>query len=245
MVASAVKTTCPYCGVGCGVLVTPDGNGGASVVGDPEHPSNFGRLCSKGSALGETLDPASRLLHPKIAGERVSWDVALDHVASGLARTIERHGPSSVAVYLSGQLLTEDYYVPNKLMKGFIGSGQHRHQFPPVHGLRRRRPQVRAFGVGCGARGATRTWRRPTSGGAGRQRISPWCHPVLFQRLVKAAREARGTSIVVVVDPRRQRHRRRMPRICSLHDRRRGTDVTALFNPACWSHLADGGYDRP
>ena len=92
------------------------------IRGDPEHPANFGRVCSKGAALGDTLGLDGRLLHPEIRGARASWDEALDAVAGGFARTIAAHGPDSVAFYVSGQLLTEDYYVANKLMKGFIGS---------------------------------------------------------------------------------------------------------------------------
>ena len=123
----AVRTTCPYCGVGCGILAKPDGHGGAVIIGDPEHPANFGRLCSKGSALGETLGLGNRLLYPMLRAvdgtlARVSWDSALARVADGFARTVARHGPDAVAFYLSGQLLTEDYYVANKIMKGFIGS---------------------------------------------------------------------------------------------------------------------------
>src|SRR5690606_10789622 len=118
---------CPYCGVGCGVLARPDGLGGAAISGDPQHPANFGRLCSKGSALGETLGLGSRLLHPMLrdasgALVRSDWDTALDQVADGFGRIVARDGPDAVAFYLSGQLLTEDYYVANKLMKGFIGS---------------------------------------------------------------------------------------------------------------------------
>src|SRR5471032_2618145 len=124
----AVRTTCPYCGVGCGVLAKPDGRGGAVIAGDPGHPANFGRLCSKGSALGETLGLGTRLLHPMRRQSdgtlaRASWDLALDAVAKGFTDTVAKHGPDSAAFYLSGQLLTEDYYVANKLMKGFIGSG--------------------------------------------------------------------------------------------------------------------------
>ena len=123
----ATRTTCPYCGVGCGVLATPDGGGGAAISGDPEHPANFGRLCSKGSALGETLGLEDRLLYPMIRLskgrlERVAWTDALDHVAHRFQHIVARDGPGAVAFYLSGQLLTEDYYVANKLMKGFIGS---------------------------------------------------------------------------------------------------------------------------
>ena len=188
----AVRTTCPYCGVGCGVLATPDGNGGATVAGDPEHPSNFGRLCSKGSALGETLDPATRLLHPVIDGRRASWDEALDAVASGLARVIDRHGPQAVGFYLSGQLLTEDYYVPNKLMKGFIGSANvdtnsrlcmsssvagHKRAFgsDTVPGCYEDLDEGDLF-VLVGSNAA-------------------WCHPILFQRMMKA-QETRGAAIV-------------------------------------------------
>src|SRR5258708_557938 len=123
----ATRTTCPYCGVGCGVLATADSNGGAAISGDPEHPANFGRLCSKGSALGETLGLEDRLLYPKIriskgTMERIAWSDALNHVAHPLAHIIKRDGPGVVAVLLSAQLLTEDYYVANKLMKGFIRS---------------------------------------------------------------------------------------------------------------------------
>src|SRR3954468_4493980 len=91
----AVRTTCPYCGVGCGVLAKPDGRGGADVTGDPAHPANFGKLCSKGSALGETLSLKGRLLPPMVrdaggALTRVGWDDALDNVARGVTRIVER-----------------------------------------------------------------------------------------------------------------------------------------------------------
>ena len=95
---------------------------GVRVVGDKQHPANLGRLCSKGSALAETLDHEGRLLHPLINGQQVSWGEALDRVANGFSKIITEHGRDAVAFYVSGQLLTEDYYVANKLMKGFIGS---------------------------------------------------------------------------------------------------------------------------
>src|SRR5436190_22888285 len=116
-----VKTTCPYCGVGCGLLADV-GTDGVTVRGDPDHPANFGRLCSKGAALAETIGLEDRLLFPEVDGVRSSWDAALELVASKFSETIREHGPDSVAFYVSGQLLTEDYYVANKLMKGFIGS---------------------------------------------------------------------------------------------------------------------------
>ncbi|MEC9468312.1 MAG: molybdopterin-dependent oxidoreductase, partial [Pseudomonadota bacterium] len=117
-----IRTTCPYCGVGCGVLATRHPDWTVTVAGDPKHPSNFGRLCSKGSALGETLSLDDRLLYPEIDGERANWNDALDLVARNFQDAIREHGPDSVAFYVSGQILTEDYYVANKLMKGFIGS---------------------------------------------------------------------------------------------------------------------------
>src|SRR3954453_15355395 len=104
----AIRTTCPYCGVGCGLIAQPDGRGGAAVAGDPTHPANFGRTCSKGAALGETLSLDGRLLHPMLRGKdrslaRTSWPTALDAVAAGLRDVIERNGPDAVAFYLSGQ----------------------------------------------------------------------------------------------------------------------------------------------
>ncbi len=104
-------------------LRVPDADGTAEIKGDPEHPANFGRLCSKGSALGETLSLDDRLLHPADRRRRARAGTdALDLVARRFSETIAEHGPDSVAFYVSGQILTEDYYVANKLMKGFIGS---------------------------------------------------------------------------------------------------------------------------
>nr|HRO61261.1 molybdopterin-dependent oxidoreductase [Burkholderiaceae bacterium] len=124
------RTTCPYCGVGCGLRVESRENGSIAVTGDETHASNRGRLCVKGSALAETIGLEGRLLRPAIRSARgeasslrtASWGTALQTVADGLRRTVDRHGPDAVAFYVSGQLLTEDYYVANKLMKGFIGS---------------------------------------------------------------------------------------------------------------------------
>ena len=117
-----VKTSCPYCGVGCGVIADRDAAGAVTVRGDPLHPANFGRLCAKGSALAETIGLEGRLLAPVVNGQETSWDTALDHVAEGFGRIVREHGPDSVAFYVSGQILTEDYYVINKLAKGFIGT---------------------------------------------------------------------------------------------------------------------------
>ncbi|QEL64435.1 assimilatory nitrate reductase [Oryzomicrobium terrae] len=124
------RSTCCYCGVGCGVLIAHDQERITGVRGDPDHPANFGRLCTKGASLHLSARPESRLLHPQLrsraqdgrrgAPRRVLWDEALDHTAQRFAEIVRAHGPDSVAFYLSGQLLTEDYYVFNKLAKALI-----------------------------------------------------------------------------------------------------------------------------
>lgn len=116
------NTTCPYCGVGCGVSAEVKNGSLTSVKGRQDHPANQGKLCVKGSALHETLSESNRLLTPQIKGRESSWDEALDYVAERWQKIVDEHGPDSVAFYLSGQLLTEDYYVANKFMKGFVGT---------------------------------------------------------------------------------------------------------------------------
>jgi assimilatory nitrate reductase catalytic subunit len=234
--SSATRTTCPYCGVGCGVLATPDRNGGAAIAGDPEHPANFGRLCSKGSALGETLGLADRLLYPMIrcskgTMERVAWSDALDHVAHRFAHIVKRDGPGAVAFYLSGQLLTEDYYVANKLMKGFIGSANvdtnsRLCMSSTVAGHRR------AFGAdtvpGCYEDLDAADLLVLVGSNAA------WCHPVLFQRML-ANKQERGARMVVI-DPRRTDTSGDADLFLGLKP---GTD-TALFS-GLLVHLADSG----
>jgi len=189
-----VHTTCPYCGVGCGVVAQPD----ETIKADAGHPTNRGRLCSKGAALGATLDNANRLTVPTIGGVRADWETALQLVADRFKAAIAEHGPDSVAFYVSGQCLTEDYYVANKLMKGFIGSANidtnsRLCMASSVAG------HVRAFGEDV-MPGVYEDWEDADlivlvgSNAA-------WCHPVLHQRMT-AARAAHGTK-VVVLDPRR------------------------------------------
>ena len=96
--APDIRTTCPYCGVGCGVIASRTTDGRLEVKGDPDHPANFGRLCSKGSALAETLDADGRLLHPRVHGRDANWDEALDAVATGIRAVIDAHGPDAVAL---------------------------------------------------------------------------------------------------------------------------------------------------
>ncbi|MCJ8314960.1 MAG: molybdopterin-dependent oxidoreductase [Pseudomonadales bacterium] len=191
------QTTCPYCGVGCGVNVNKKDNE-ITVKGNTEHPANLGRLCVKGSSLHETLVPKNRLLTPKVNGEEVSWDQALTFTADKFKKIIQQDGPDAVAFYVSGQLLTEDYYVANKLMKGFIGTSN----IDTNSRLCMSSAVVahkRAFGndvvPGCyedleeadvvifvGSNAA-------------------YAHPIIFQRIVKAQKDS-GKKIIVI-DPRR------------------------------------------
>jgi assimilatory nitrate reductase catalytic subunit len=196
--SATVRTTCPYCGVGCGVLATPDGKGGAAIKGDPNHPANAGRLCSKGSALGETLGLDIRLLHPIVDGARTNWGHALDQVARRLQAVRSAHGPEAIAFYLSGQLLTEDYYVANKLAKGFIGTphvdtNSRLCMASSVAGHRR------AFGADVVPQCYDDLELTDLIVLAGSN--AAWCHPVLYQRM-QTARAERGVRLVNI-DPRR------------------------------------------
>ncbi|MDB5412400.1 MAG: nitrate reductase [Rubritepida sp.] len=228
----ATRTTCPYCGVGCGVLATAEGG----VRGDPAHPANQGRLCSKGMALGETYGLEGRLLHPMVRGRRASWDAALDAVAEGFRAALAEHGPEGIGLYVSGQLLTEDYYAANKLAKGFLGTGNidsnsrlcmasavaaHRRAFgedlvPGVYDDLEQADLVVLVGSNLA-----------------------WCHPVLHQRLL-AAKAMRPAMLIVVVDPRRTSS-------CEAADLhlalRPGSDV-ALFL-GLLRHLGKAGFTVP
>ena len=204
------------------MLATPRKDGGADVSGDPHHPSNFGKLCVKGAALGETLGDSGRLLYPQMRGERVGWDAALDHVAQGFRKIIDEHGPDAVALYVSGQLLTEDYYVANKLMKGYVGTANidtnsRLCMSSAVAGHKR------AFGEDLVPISYEDLELADLVVLVGSN--TAWCHPILFQRIVKA-KEKRPEMKIVVLDPRRTA-------TCELADLhlplRAGTDVT-LFN---------------
>jgi len=222
MTASSTKTTCPYCGVGCGVLATPKADGSVAIQGDSEHPANYGRLCSKGSALGDTVGLDGRLLHPEINGKQAGWDEALDEVARRFKQTLDEHGPDAVAFYVSGQLLTEDYYVANKLMKGFIGSGNidtnsRLCMSSSVAGHKR------AFGedIVPGCYEDLELADLLVLVGSN----TAWCHPVLYRRIARA-KEKKPAMKIVVIDPRRTD-------ACDLADLhlalKPGSDV-ALFN---------------
>lgn len=227
------RTTCPYCGVGCGVQATVDGAGQLDIAGDPAHPANLGRLCSKGSALAATTSLQGRLLQPQIDGHIQSWDAALDTTAERLRQVINEHGPEAVALYVSGQLLTEDYYVANKLVKGYLGTANidtnsRLCMSSAVAG------HVRAFGadtVPCNYQDLELADMVVITGSN-----LAWCHPVVYQRLVAAKRQ-RPELHVVVIDPRGTP-------TCDIADQhlalKPGTDV-ALFN-GLLSELHRRGY---
>jgi assimilatory nitrate reductase catalytic subunit len=226
-----VQTTCPYCGVGCGVTVRTTASR-FLLAGDRQHPANQGRLCSKGAALADTLDLKGRLLAPRIRGHDIGWDEALNHVAERFSATVHEHGPDSVAFYVSGQLLTEDYYVANKLMKGYIGSANidtnsrlcmssavaaHKRAFgEDLVPVQYQDLECADLIVLVGSNTA-------------------WCHPVIYQRIVKAKERRPGLKLVVI-DPRRTP-------TCDIADLhlpvRAGTDVW-LFN-GLLSHLHQQG----
>ena len=222
-----IKTTCAYCGVGCGIKIEVTENSDiVSLQGDPDHPANYGRLCSKGSALNETLDQSSRLLYPEVFGQRADWPSTIATIAESLNKIIAQHGPDAVAFYGSGQLLTEDYYVANKLMKGFIGSANldtnsRLCMASSVSGHKR------AFGsdtvpacyddldhaqliILIGANSA-------------------WCHPVLFQR-ISQAKKTNPSLKVVVIDPRKTN----TCDIADLHLPLRSGSDAQLFNGLLW-----------
>ncbi|WP_066555078.1 molybdopterin-dependent oxidoreductase [Croceicoccus bisphenolivorans] len=196
-----IATTCAYCGVGCGVIAdTGDSAAARQVVisGDKAHPANHGRLCVKGTMLGDTVGQEGRMTTPFIGNRRAKWEEATAFVARTFADTIAEHGPDSVAFYVSGQLLTEDYYAANKLMKGFIGSGN----------IDTNSRLCMASAVAAHNRAFGEDYVPVTYDDLDEADLivlvgsnTAWCHPVVWQRIEKARKE-RGTKIVVI-DPRR------------------------------------------
>ena len=203
------KSTCPYCGVGCGVIIESDGAAITGVRGDPDHPANFGRLCSKGSTLHLTASPmvnaTARLLHPMrrptrgAAPERITWDDALDEVATRLHTVMAQHGPESIGVYGSGQLLTEDYYVLNKFVKGLLGTNN-----LDTNSRLCMSSAVAGYKATLGADAPPACYDDIAHAqclfitGSN----AAWAHPVLFRR-IEDARRVNPTLKIIVVDPRR------------------------------------------
>lgn len=239
-----VKTTCPYCGVGCGVDVTVLDTQQIKVRGTNEHPANRGKLCSKGSALAETISQEDRLCHPLWKGQPVTWDDAFATMAERFRAVISEHGPDAVAFYVSGQLLTEDYYVANKLMKGFIGSANidtnsRLCMSSSVAGHKR------AFGSDTVPGNYEDLEQADLIVLTGSN--TAWCHPVLYQRIVRARRVRSDSDRplrVVVVDPRRTA-------TCDIADLhlplRPGTDAVLFNGLFAWLHdqgFSDRGFVR-
>jgi assimilatory nitrate reductase catalytic subunit len=202
-------STCPYCGVGCGVIIESHGTLITGVRGDPDHPANFGRLCSKGSSLHLTAAPAlarqTRLLQPLQRAERgapslpLAWDAALDLAATRIASTVQQHGPDAVGIYASGQLLTEDYYVFNKLAKGLLGTNN-----LDTNSRLCMSSAVAGYKATLGADAPPCCYEDVDHAGciflAGSN--AAWAHPVLFRR-IEAAKATNPQLKIIVADPRR------------------------------------------
>ena len=203
------KSTCPYCGVGCGVIIESTAAQITGVRGDPDHPANFGRLCSKGATLHLTASPAInqqvRLLQPMqrlqrgAAPQPTSWDSALESCADQLAGIVQQHGPDAVGIYVSGQLLTEDYYVFNKLAKGLLGTNN-----IDTNSRLCMSSAVAGYKATLGADAPPACYddlnHAQTVFVTGAN--PAWAHPVLFRRLEDAKR-ANPAQKLIVVDPRR------------------------------------------
>ncbi len=242
------RSTCPYCGVGCGVVIESDGRQITGVRGDPEHPANFGRLCSKGSTLHLTasaeITRQARLLHPLqrtargAPPERIAWDVALDTAANRFAEVIDAHGPDAVGFYISGQLLTEDYYVFNKLAKGLIGTNN-----VDTNSRLCMSSAVAGYKQTLGADAPPACYEdldhAATLFIAGSN--TAFAHPILFRRIEDAKRAKPGLRIIVA-DPRRTETAESADLFLPILP---GTDV-ALFNGMLhlmlWEGLVDTAY---
>ena len=242
------RSTCPYCGVGCGVIIESDGVHITGVRGDPDHPANFGRLCTKGSTLHLTAAPLlqqqTRLLQPMRRAARggaltaVPWDAALDEVSERFAQTILRHGPDSVGLYLSGQLLTEDYYVFNKLGKGLIGTNNvdTNSRLCMSSAVAGYKASLGADAVPCNYDDIALAQTVFITGSN-----MAWAHPVLFRRL-EDARRANPAMKLIVADPRRTETADSADLFLQLLP---GTDVVlhhAMLHVLLWEDLTDRGY---
>jgi ferredoxin-nitrate reductase len=206
MQTTKIKTTCSYCGVGCGIIVTNDAKNGVMVEGDKDHPVNKGMLCSKGMNLHYVVnDTSDRILYPEMRGskfyplERVSWDTALDRAAAVFTSIIKKHGPDSVGFYISGQCLTEEYYLVNKLVKGFlktnnIDTNSRLCMSSAVVGYKK------TFGEDSVPIAYDDIELADTFLITGAN--PAWCHPILFRRLEKH-KEKNPKTKIICIDPRR------------------------------------------
>ncbi|MCZ4304321.1 molybdopterin-dependent oxidoreductase [Zoogloeaceae bacterium G21618-S1] len=242
---SETKSTCCYCGVGCGLIVEHDAGQITGVRGDPDHPANFGRLCTKGATLHLTVAPDTRSQRahtPELRTDRsatrqpTDWDTALDHVADRFAAIIQEHGPDAVAFYGSGQWLTEDYYVFNKLAKGLIGTNN-----LDTNSRLCMSSAVAGYKLSLGADAPPCSYTDIDATDclfiAGSN--TAFAHPIVFRR-IEAAREANPDMKLVVVDPRRTD----TAEAADLHlPLLPGTDI-ALFNAMLHVMLWEGWLNR-
>jgi assimilatory nitrate reductase catalytic subunit len=245
MTGKETRSTCPYCGVGCGVIIESDGDEITGVRGDPEHPANFGRLCTKGSTLhltaAKTIAMHTRLLRPQLRARRedaraaVSWDTALDTAAGRFADIIETHGPDAVGFYISGQLLTEDYYVFNKLAKGLIGTNN-----VDTNSRLCMSSAVAGYKQTLGADAPPGCYddlnHAATLFIAGSN--TAFAHPILYRR-IEDAKRANPAQRLIVVDPRRTETAEAADLFLQIQP---GTDV-ALFNAMLHVMLWEGWVD--
>ncbi len=237
-----VKSTCCYCGVGCGLLIETENERIVGVRGDPEHPANLGRLCTKGASLHLTARADYRLRYPELRRsrerprQRVTWDEALDHAADRFAGIISAHGPDSVAFYISGQLLTEDYYVFNKLAKGLIGTNNvdTNSRLCMSSAVAGYKQTLGADAPPCCYEDIAATDCLLIAG------ANPAvAHPIVFRR-IEDARAANPDLRIIVIDPRRSE----TAAIADLHlPLKPGTDI-ALYNGLLHVLLAEDLVDR-
>ena len=240
------KATCCYCGVGCGVIIETEDNRIINVRGDPDHPANFGRLCTKGSTLHLTAKPDMRALYPEVRFARdeprgqVGWDEALDHVAEHFAAIIREHGPDAVAFYISGQLLTEDYYVFNKLAKGLIGTNN-----VDTNSRLCMSSAVAGYKATLGADAPPACYEDIDHTSvlfiAGSN--TAYAHPIVYRRIEDA--RARNPELkIIVVDPRRTDTAQAADLHLAIQP---GTDVALLngmLHVMLWEGLVDMAYIR-
>ncbi len=233
------RSTCPYCGVGCGVVIESEGKQITGIRGDPDHPANFGRLCIKGQTLHLTASAPitlhQRLREPVLHGQEVSWNTALDTAADRFSAIALEHGPDALGFYISGQLLTEDYYVFNKLAKGLFGTNN-----VDTNSRLCMSSAVAGYKLTLGADAPPACYDDVNHAQllfiAGSN--AAWAHPVLYRR-IEDARKANPLMKVVVVDPRRTETAEQADLHLALLP---GTDV-ALFNGLLHLLLWDGHVD--
>jgi assimilatory nitrate reductase catalytic subunit len=240
------RTTCCYCGVGCGVIVQSDGQQVLGVRGDPDHPANFGKLCTKGSTLHLSADPLlqqqARALYPELRETRAeerrpaSWQQTEEFLARRIADTIARHGPDSIGFYISGQLLTEDYYVFNKLAKGLIGTNN-----VDTNSRLCMSSAVAGYKQTLGADAPPACYEDIDHADllfiAGSN--TAYAHPILYRRIEEARRVNPGLRMIVA-DPRRTDTARDADLFLQILP---GTDV-ALFNGLLHICLWEGLIDQ-